>query len=313
MTLELSGFEGLTGSQWQSLCVRVLYEEYGAGDLIEVPDHDRGDAGIEAFTISGYVFQCYAPEGEPLTNKERVKRQKNKLDDSVSKFIKNAEKLTELIPNGVKVHRYVVLVPLVSSKDVQAHANVLTDEIRIASLPYASDGICVVVQTLNAYERARQAVIARQLTKLDLPDPGSLDYSQIEDPQVDIIHRKLEKTDTFCDSSRRDPLVARLLENFVASEGYKGFVFDEYPDLHEQLQERLGDLESRLTVQYPLEHTDPDALLGTVLADAESVVTDVLNTRDAKSRVLAEGQVADWLMRCPLDFRGGGVGDRARR
>lgn len=311
MALELSGFEGLTGDQWQSLCLRVLYEEYGAGDLIEVPDHDRGDAGIEAFTLSGYAFQCYAPEGEPLTNKERVKRHKSKLDDSADKFVNNSVKLAAVIPTGTQVNRYVLLVPLVSSKDVQAHANILTARIRAASLPYAAEDICVVVQTLSAYERARQAVVSRQLTKLDLPDPGSLDYSQIADPQVEIIHTKLQKTEAFSDAARRDPLVARLLENFVASEGYKGFVFDEYPDLHENLEERLGDLESRLTVQYSLEHRDPDALLGSVLADTESVVTDVLNTRDAKSRVLAEGQVADWLMRCPLDFRGGG--DRERR
>lgn len=39
-----------------------------------------------------------------------------------------------------------------------------------------------------------------------------------------------------------------------------------------------------------------------MLKDTENTVDEVLNTHMMQSRVIAEGQVADWLMRCPLDF-----------
>lgn len=50
-------------------------------------------------------------------------------------------------------------------------------------------------------------------------------------------------------------------------------------------------------MQYALTETVPDRRLSTVLSDTEKIVENVLNTRAAHIRVIAEGRVADWLMR----------------
>jgi hypothetical protein len=53
MTSTMSGFEHLSGTEWQNLCVRVLHEHHGGGQFVEVPDQDGGDAGIEGYSLDG--------------------------------------------------------------------------------------------------------------------------------------------------------------------------------------------------------------------------------------------------------------------
>lgn len=298
----LSGFEQLIGDEWEDLCLRVLHEHHGSGDLVEVPDDDRGDAGLEAFSLTGHAYQCYAPEYEPLNAADRLRKQRRKLTTDVTKFIENSAKIEALLPTGLLIERYIMLVPLITSKELHGHASTLTDTIRAESLPYAHEDICVIPLTLRAFEAAKIAVISRQLTKLQLPSVQNMDFSHIDDPLIDRMNYKLSKTSRFADPTRRSSLVQRLLQNHVAGEEHRAFVGSEYSELADELTSKLLDLEARLEVQYPLSVPNPDGLLTSVLADTEDAVTSVLNTRDEQSRVMAEGQVADWLMRCPLDF-----------
>ena len=65
---------------------------------------------------------------------------------------------------------------------------------------------------------------------------------------------------------------------------------------------RLEDLEQRLALHYPLNHPEARTLFAQVPRDAEEAVQAVLNTADHQSRTVATGQIAHWLMQCPMDF-----------
>jgi hypothetical protein len=105
-----SGFEQLSGEEWQELCIRVLHEHHPGPELVEVPDDDRGDAGLEVFSLSGNAYQCYAPEGEPLTASQRYNKQRDKMTADVGKFIDNATKIQALLPARLCISRWVMLV-----------------------------------------------------------------------------------------------------------------------------------------------------------------------------------------------------------
>lgn len=298
----LSGFEHFSGNDWQNLCVRVLHEHHPGSELVEVPDDDRGDAGLEAFSLSGCVYQCYAPEGEPLSTQLRYQKQRNKMSADVGKFITNAHKITKLLPPDLLVSRWVLLVPYINSRQLVEHSARKTSAIRAAELPYTSPDITVVALTLEAFERARVAVISRQLAKLDLPPLESIDYSHIDDELIARMTSKLAMTEQYADVNKRKKLLNRLLSSHTAGTAHRDHVRDHYAELGDQLEVRLSDLEDRLAVQYALDEQVPDRRLRTVLRDTETTVNEVLNTHSPDSRVIAEGQVADWLMRCPLDF-----------
>jgi hypothetical protein len=88
----------------------------------------------------------------------------------------------------------------------------------------------------------------------------------------------------------------------VVGKEQREWIRDQYSELGTELEDQLSDLEARLEAQYPLDQPNPDHLLAAILKDTEEVVSGVLNVRKSQARVVAEGQVAQWLMDCPLDF-----------
>lgn len=302
MPTPLSGFEGLDGHAWEDLCMRVLQVHHGPGELTVIPDDDRGDNGVEAYAQQGHVYACYAPQLEPLTAAQRRTKQIDKINRDVGKFITKKNKLAAMFPPGFQARRWILLVPRITTKDLHTRASQLTADVRAASLPYADASIVVTAQTLESLPVATRTVVENQLVTLKLPTPDLTGFGDIEDPQVKTINSKLAKTRYFQDPTRRRDLVDRLLKNMLAGQAHRQYVGDHFSELGDELDAKMSDLESRLAVQFPLDHPDPDNLLSTVLKAAEETVTSNLNTADAESRVIAEGQVAEWLMRCPLDF-----------
>lgn len=58
----------LTGEGWQNSANKLLATYYGPTEYQRVQDNDKGDAGIEGFTItSGHAYQAHGCE-EPLSN-----------------------------------------------------------------------------------------------------------------------------------------------------------------------------------------------------------------------------------------------------
>lgn len=302
MTSTLSGFEHLNGNEWQDLCVRVLHEHHGGGQFIEVPDQDRGDAGLEGYSLDGCVYQCYAPENEPLDASVRYEKQRNKMTKDVGKFIDNKEKVRKVIPPDYRAKTWIMLVPVITTKRLLEHSHAQTIRVRAEGLPYAHPEIVVMAQSLRAYERAKNSVIARQVDRLRLPRFSDISYADTGDPLIEVMSGKLAHTTRFSEPDRRSKFIDRLLTNNVIGREQRDWVLDHYSEMGLELEDQISDLEERLEAQYPLDHPTADQLLASILSDTEKVIVDVLNIRNSQARVVAEGQVAQWLMDCPLDF-----------
>ncbi len=302
MTSTMSGFEHLSGAEWQNLCVRVLHVHHGGGKFNEVPDQEGGDAGLEGYSLDGMVYQCYAPENEPLESSVRYEKQRRKMTADVGKFIENKEKIRKVLPPDYRAKMWILLVPVVTTKRLLEHAHTQTLRLRSEMLSYADPGIVVMPHTLRSYEEAKNKVIARQIDRLKLPQVDDPNYESIEDPLIQTMSGKLARTSGFSDPNRRRRFIDRLLTNSVVGREQREWIRDQYSELGAELEDQLLDLEARLEAQYPLNQPTPDHLLATILTDTEQVVSGVLNVRKSQARVVAEGQVAQWLMDCPLDF-----------
>lgn len=79
--------EQLTAKGWEGFCARMLRHHYGANNFWEVPDADRGDLGLEFFTIDGTIFQCYYPDKNAYMAAYKKKVQ-NKIGDDLKKLKK---------------------------------------------------------------------------------------------------------------------------------------------------------------------------------------------------------------------------------
>lgn len=296
----MHGLIGLSGTEWQDLCTRVLRMHHGT-DLVVVPDKG-GDHGLEAYTLNGHLFQCYSPE-EPLVTQKRYEKQRDKTTEDVGKFINNSNKLKKLFGQHVKINRWIIMCPYIDSKDLAAHCAAQTKRVREASLGYADPGIHVICQTMEDYEFSYKKVVNAQLARMHLPPLAEPDYSSVDSAGVDKMRKKLGKVHGLRDESRRNDYVQRLLYSHLNSQEFRAYIKDHYTEIHALLESELDDLEQRLVMEFVLDESPAATQLQKVLFETEKRVrTCAPDTASGDSRTLAQGQVAEWLMRCPLDF-----------
>jgi hypothetical protein len=290
----------MDGVAWQRLCTQVLHREH-LEDLVPVPDKTRGDAGLEAYTLGGLAYQCYCP-AEPLSAQQRYVKHRDKMTEDVGKFIDNCDKLEPMF-GSVKVRRWILLVPVVDSREMNIHATRQTARVRSAALAYADMEVFVLVQTLDHYQASFDSVINARLSRLFLPALQSPDYSTVGGSLVGVMHTKLAKVPKLAHRERRGRYIRTLLTSHLGGREYRDYIRDHYPELDNELDHLLNDLEDRLDSEFSLSDDPPERMLLRVKTDAEERVRRALPTvRDGDARVIAEGQVADWLMHCPLDF-----------
>ncbi|GIH12484.1 hypothetical protein [Rugosimonospora africana] len=300
MSGALSGLQGMDGGAWQRLCMQVLHREHKE-KLVPVPDTSDGDAGLEAYTHCGLAYQCYSPR-EPLAVQQRYKKHRDKMTEDVGKFIDNQAKLKAML-GTIKIRRWILLVPVSDSKDINVHCTNQTTRLRQAQLSYADPDAFVMVQTLEHYQISYDAVVNSRLAQLHLPPLHDPDFSTVEAALVGVMHRKLSKVPKLARLERRGRYVKRLLSSLLGGREQRDYIRDHYPELDGELEQLLNDLEERLDGEFILSDDPPERMLLRVMGDAEERVRRALpSIRDAHARAISEAQIADWLMRCPLDF-----------
>ncbi len=167
-------FPKLCGEEWQDWANKLLSQHYGPTNYQKVPDNDRGDCGIEGFTLAeGHAYQAYGCEGEPLQTKERYEKHRDKLSRDIRKFIDNRQTL-ERIFGTVTITRWVFFVPYYDSKEIVIHASTKTSEVLSANLPYVASDFRIAVCHEEDFLVARDHLINAGTTALQVSvDPAT--------------------------------------------------------------------------------------------------------------------------------------------
>jgi hypothetical protein len=294
-----------TGDDFQDYCSLLLRKRNAAADehdLQIVPDNDKGDLGIEAFTTKGAAFQCYAPE-EPLTTQARYEKQRDKLTTDLNKLKNRAEKFEELL-GTVKINRYVFMVPRHDSKQLIAHAQNKAKEVREWGLSFIASEFFVVIETLDDYavESEHLHAVPSQIFAGEPPEPvqrqewmgGNLSLTSIADAKLKRILP--------ADGEREGALVT-LIDFYLAGENSLEHLRETLPDVYKAVVRVRSQHESLLKLRHPASSNTSLSDMTVVVDElCEAIVAGcgVVNKDDADQ--LAWAAIADWLMRCPLDF-----------
>ncbi len=148
----------LSGEDWQKWGNLLLARHYGPTEYQKIPDNQKGDAGLEGFTVtSGHAYQAYGCE-EPISTALRYEKQRIKITDDIGKFVKN-QKILEQIFGAIKITRWVLFVPFFDSKDIVAHASKKTTEVLNANLGYVADGFRVMICDEEIFQIERDRLL----------------------------------------------------------------------------------------------------------------------------------------------------------
>ncbi len=290
--------------EWQDFCTQLLRAHHGPAQLQVVPDNDAGDWGIEAYSLDGCAYQCYAVEGEPLSTRIRFERQRDKLTSDVAKLQNNDDAICRLLSEH-GLHRWIFLVPLFDTKRLILHAAKKQAEIRLLGLSCTAADFTILIHTADDYPLARRTIVEDGLAMVPVEFEPARQAEQMEwqSEHTDLVQTMLDKlshVQTMTDGERRREMVELLVSNYISGENYLDRLKQDFPNLWRQVEDRRLSFERSLRVESKLAASPATQHFQQTLESYRDLIHGLL---PRVSGDLSLGATADWLMRCPLEFR----------
>jgi hypothetical protein len=295
-----------SGDEWEEFIQLLLKRHYGPGDYQEVPDKDSGDCGIEGFSTTGHAYQCYAAE-EPLDTQELYEKQRNKMSADIKKFITNHAKLSGVL-GTVQISRWIFTVPRFDSHRLLQHASTKTAEVLQAKLPYTTPDFKIIVINDDQFAVERASLASPSLIHVpDLsndPAPASItNWSSSNNQLISNLETKITKLPAINSEEKKNQLRERMIKHFLMGQNALDYLKNNYPDIYERTMNIKKAYELELETEQLINPAPPQVALTSTLTKYKlQLGLELKNINSSTIATLGWESVADWLLRCPLNF-----------
>jgi hypothetical protein len=292
-------------NEWEQHVYGLLQDRHGPLNIHKVPARHRGDHGLDYYSLEDQVsYQCYAVQ-EPCEVAERADKQKAKITTDLKKFCTKRTQLSGLF-GSVQMSRWVLVVPLHDSSQLNAHNTQKTAEVRRSGLTYVAPNFEVMIQDLESFDSWSRSVRAlmRQSVTLSTQSASAQQIEQWSDASeslVTTLRNKLCKR-VGTDEESINESVGDAIRWFLERENALETLRATFPELHEALIGVIQRHGQRLTLYGPPADGAAHQILRTELESLIKALKEIPNVNDTSAHQLAIGTLAEWLMRCPLDF-----------
>lgn len=297
------------GDEWQNWGNQLLTEHYGPTNYVKIPDTE-GDGGLEGFTrMEGHAFQLYGAE-PGKTAKQLYEAQRDKMTEDIGKFIKNSVLLKRLL-GETKISRWTLFVPRASLKDLLAHCNVKSQEVSAANLSYVAPAFYVTVCDEEHFASERDRLLAYKSDVINIettcPDQSTIEtWAATNDGLVQTLNEKLQKLQTVPTDAARKKFCHAVLIWHLEGQNLLTLLSKHSPIVYERAWKAKGQYEKLLT-SLQMSTVDSAEIFQRTLREFHSTLQEVVKSLSKLNALaLAHEAVADWLLRCPLDFPNGG-------
>jgi len=297
-------FGQVNGDEWEVFCQKILRLKYD--DYQEVPSQFNGDLGIEGFTRSGTVFQCYCPD-EDLTGKDLYEKQRDKITRDIKKLINNAAKISAL-GTGL-IEEWHFLTPRFNNRHLHDHCRAKEDTVKARQLKEVSCDFEIFIKTEDDYIQERQFILGGGFLKIhsseDAPESAEIDaFFHSGNEFVSNIVNKLCKLRQPATDSKRAQLTKALVRDLIVGRHEMETLNEKFPDVFQSVLRLKTSKEEQLEIT-ALTHTgDPGELLKDTLQQYEQALKADFGMQMDSALIdrLSREAISYWLGRCPLDF-----------
>lgn len=305
----------MTGNAWEELCVKCYRLRYQKEHYTPIPAVQGGDAGIEGFTHSGIVHQCYCPERE-YSEDELYEHQRNKLTTDIQKLISNGKRLKEL---GVPIiSEWHFNIPEYKDSRILKHAQSKQQEVLTAkeknpvSLAHISDDFKILIKVAEDFTPEISRIIRTNLTDMKLnfaiQHQESPDWSKCDSQKVANIRRKVGAV---MHVDENDPdlnfVINVYVDYYIAGLEIINNLQLHFPEFYEDLYKleqsykREVAVKTRMNTNRQLNQNVFDSILGEFQEKLEKDFSKMLT--QASIVELKQDLVASWLADCSMEFR----------
>jgi hypothetical protein len=291
------------GDEWQAFALQLVERRHGPDNVQAVPDSVGGDAGLEFFTTSGCLYQCYAPE-ETSDVAKAASAMKAKAGRDLPKLVQYKDKI-EPILCGIPATRWILLCPFLDNKEV------VTD-VRRRGLALRGQGLPFLAPDFEALCHSQEdfAGELEQLRALSLGPPLSISTPTTSDVsaagKTSIGTRIDDKLARAYGSVATHTQIAARRDAYIKAHLYRENALDQLRQNHSVLWERafqsLEAEETRLIAVGATSTLPAEQLQDSTMRIEQSLTKALPTLTTGVVTQIALGTVSDWLIRCPLDF-----------
>ncbi|MCW9134662.1 hypothetical protein OF830_28345 [Bacillus paramycoides] len=305
----------IDGNLWEELCTKCYRMRYQSEGFHPVPAAYRGDHGIEGYTHTGIVYQCYFPEKE-YSDDELYKSQRDKMTRDIKKFLENGEGLKSIGVENVKEWHFVV--PTYKDRRILEHRTTKQREVRKKKkendLDYINENFCIFIKTEDDFfEELAKVINVGNALKYDISfqHTGEIDWSKCDSDKVDNIKRKIKAIMTGKDALLSEEPYKRLV-NLYVSFYMKGIEILntlrlKSPILYEQITKISYSFRThaQMKCDFNTDRTLNKEIFEEILKEFEERLNEAFSDTMTRPSIaeLKNDLISSWLADCPMDFR----------
>ncbi|GEM_PF-626587 len=291
---------------WESYFKSIIWLHYKPANCCDLPDSHGGDFGLECYTLSGHVFQCYLPEQSSDIDK-LYKAQQKKIYNDIQKFSKdNVKELDELF-GTLKISRWILATPYNKSAKLSQYCTKKSLKVRQLGLPYVADDFQIIVQTESSY--SQEAFLLRRDSyqlSLNLDDTtveGALEFISDNSSFLEKLNLKLPKIHD--SMSRQEQIRNFLIQKFLDYQNLLDTLKKNWVDIYEIVYKCIQQRENNLVGMFMLapSNAQPSKIMTDQIEALKKCIEEEVPTfKQSDLEKITWGVISDWLIRCPLDF-----------
>lgn len=298
----------LDPERWEKLIDKLYRIKYKDEGYQYIPARDDGDCGIEGYTETGIVYQCYFPEGE-YSPKDLYTKLRDKMTKDLGKIEKNIDKLKELGIVNIKEWHFVT--PKYEDRNILKHANIKEKELlnkkREGIIPIIDENFKIYIKTLDDFV-SEIAVLVKTSNdyKFILPNITKIDFSSCDSEKKENISRKIKILRNNLDDEKTKKLVNTYVEFYLKGIQVLNEIRLHSPELYEEIIniENAYRINMEIKCDSNIDNNMNQGLFREILEDFEKKLTEqlgsVLSYKDIGE--LKQEIIGKWLADCPLDF-----------
>lgn len=301
------------GDQWEEFCHSCLKIKHQNDNYKSVEANNGGDYGLDGFTTSGIAYQCYCPE-KKYSNKELHEHLRDKLRVDITKLKTYKDKLGSLL-NGVKIKTWNFTTPrLLTTPDFIVLCNKHENEVKSWNLDFIDTNFEIGIKDKD-YFLPEIPVIFQTYNKAiefkhQIPNSIVIEEFKKENNNNQLVSNVLDKNSKLFPNNGTDyssQIVRRTsltIKDYIMGEDLK----KQWADILDREFERFLRLLSALEQEVEIQSTLPIENKSEKINQLKANIVDKLGKEfpkllnEADKERLAASIIADWLMRCPLDF-----------
>ena len=298
-----------TGTTWEEFCQICFKRKYETEGYQEMPAW-QGDLGIEGFTRTGILFQCYCPDEEYAPDDLYIK-QRDKITTDLHKLVSNEKDLKNYLKT-IKVKQWIFVTPGYKKKDIVKHCQDKADEYKKLKLSILDDAFDVLIYDIDHFSNEIPRVLDYRKKKIEINPSSQKSENEIADwksQQILLVENAIKKHGQRLNQtvSNRDDKINTLTQlsigHFLNGNITIKTMREKFPEDYEKFIRIVSLFENKVTEICITNTSDNNVLYKQIEVELKSKLNEAFSYIDQITiDRLTEQVLADWILRCPINF-----------